>query len=76
MHRNLKEGVFEDFANGYAIGDWKKRENRVSDINVALPQEVPEKIHNLIEEYNNSNEVSIDKIAKFQPFHCHPEKDV
>ena len=26
MHRNLKEGVFEDFANGYAIGDWKKRE--------------------------------------------------
>ena len=46
MHRNLKEGVFEDFANGYAIGDWKKRENRVSDINVALPQEVPEKIHN------------------------------
>ena len=22
-------------------------------------------IHNLIEEYNNSNEVSIDKIAKF-----------
>ena len=65
MHRNLKEGVFEDFANGYAIGDWKKRENRVSDINVALPQEVPEKIHNLIEEYNNSNEVSIDKIAKF-----------
>ena len=65
MHRNLKEGVFEDFANGYAIGDWKKRENRVSDIKVALPQEVPEKIHNLIEEYNNSNEVSIDKIAKF-----------
>ena len=65
MHKNLKEGVFEDFANGYAIGDWKKRENRVSDIKVALPQEVPEKIHNLIEEYNNSNEVSIDKIAKF-----------
>ena len=65
MHRNLKEGVFEDFANGYAIGDWKKRENRVSDIKVALPQEVPEKIHNIIEEYNNSNEVSIDKIAKF-----------
>lgn len=23
MHKNLKEGVFEDIANGYAIGDWK-----------------------------------------------------
>ena len=29
MHKNLKEGVFEDFANGYAVGEWKKRENRV-----------------------------------------------
>ena len=34
-HKNLKEGVFEDLANGYAVGDWKKRENRVSDISVA-----------------------------------------
>ncbi len=24
MHRNLKEGVFEDIANGYAIGEYKK----------------------------------------------------
>ena len=26
MHKNLKEGVFEDFANGYAVGEWKKRD--------------------------------------------------
>ena len=32
MHKNLKEGVFEDRANGYAIGGWRKRANRVSDI--------------------------------------------
>ena len=44
MHRNLKEGVFEDLANGYAVGDWKKRANLVSDIQTALPQEVPERI--------------------------------
>lgn len=25
MHRNLKEGVFEDIANGYAIGTYKTR---------------------------------------------------
>ena len=50
MHKNLKEGVFEDFANGYAVGDWKKRENRVSDINVALPQEVPDRIYQLLKD--------------------------
>ena len=40
-------GVFEDRANGYAIGGWRKRANRVSDIQTALPQEVPEKIQTL-----------------------------
>ena len=38
MHKNLKEGVFEDRANGYAIGGWKKRANRVSDIQTALEE--------------------------------------
>lgn len=38
MHKNLKEGVFEDQANGYAVGDWKKRANLVGDITTALPQ--------------------------------------
>ena len=52
MHKNLKEGVFEDRANGYAIGGWKKRANRVSDIQTALPQEVPEKIHHPFQDGN------------------------
>lgn len=56
MHKNLKEGVFEDRANGYVIGEWKKRANRVSDIQTALPQEVPEKIHQLLEKYHNCRE--------------------
>ena len=57
MHKNLKEGVFEDRANGYAIGGWKKRANRVSDIQIALPQEVPEKIHQLLEKYHNAEKI-------------------
>lgn len=77
MHKNLKEGVFEDRANGYAIGDWKNRANMVGDIQVALPQEVPEKIHNLIEEYNKSDEASIYKIAEFHAKfeNIHPFQD-
>ena len=64
MHKNLKEGVFEDRANGYAIGEWKKRANRVSDIQTALPQEVPEKIHQLLEKYHNTEKITLYDIAK------------
>ena len=66
MHKNLKEGVFDDFANGYAVGEWKKRENRVSDINVALPKEVPEKIHQLLASYTGKENIELKDIAEFQ----------
>lgn len=77
LHKNLKEGVFEDRANGYAIGDWKKRANRVSDIQTALPQEVPEKIHGLLEEYQKIEEVTLCDIAKFHAKfeNIHPFQD-
>lgn len=29
FHYELKSGVFEDRANGYAIGDYKKRPNMI-----------------------------------------------
>ena len=38
FHKNLKEGIFEDLANGYAVGDWKKRANIVGTVTTALPQ--------------------------------------
>lgn len=61
MHRNLKEDVFEDLANGYVAGDWKTRRNTVGCITTALPDEVPERIEELV-----ANEVvTIDDIARF-----------
>ena len=77
MHKNLKEGVFEDRANGYAIGGWRKRANRVSDIQTALPQEVPEKIHQLLEKYHNAEKITLYDIAKFhaQFENIHPFQD-
>ena len=77
MHKSLKEGVFEDRANGYAIGEWKKRANRVSDIQTALPQEVPEKIHQLLEKYHNTEKITLYDIAKFhaQFENIHPFQD-
>ena len=77
MHKNLKEGVFEDFANGYAVGDWKKRENRVSDINVALPQEVPDRIYQLLNFYTCNENIELKDIAVFHAKfeNIHPFQD-
>ena len=40
----LKSGVFEDRANGYAIGDYKQRPNMVGMYRTALPKEVPDEM--------------------------------
>ena len=63
--QEFKGRGFEDRANGYVIGEWKKRANRVSDIQTALPQEVPEKIHQLLEKYHNAEKITLYDIAKF-----------
>ena len=46
-HYYLKSGVFEDMANGYPIGEFKNRANRVSDIETARPLEVTSQIEKL-----------------------------
>lgn len=40
MHYELKSGVFEDRANGYAIGDYKTRPNMIGMYKTALPKDV------------------------------------
>ncbi len=52
-HYDLKFGVFEDRANGYAIGEYKKRGNRVSDIITCTPEEVSNKMQSLLNDYNS-----------------------
>ena len=66
-----------DRANGYAIGGWRKRANSVSDIQTALTQEVPEKIHQLLEKYHNAEKITLYDIAKFhaQFENIHPFQD-
>ena len=77
MHKNLKEGVFEDMANGYAVGDWKKRVNYVGNITTALPQEVPERISFLVSEYVKKKKPDLRDIAKFHAMfeNVHPFQD-
>lgn len=76
FHRSLKQGVFEDIANGYAIGDYKTRRNFVGDIDTALPSEVPERMSKLLSQYWTC-EKSLKNLAIFHAEYekIHPFQD-
>ena len=77
FHYELKAGVFEDRANGYAIGDYKKRANTVGGLTVALPNEVQSKMEELFAWYTSVNEVTIKTLAEFHARYelIHPFQD-
>lgn len=63
FHYELKVGVFEDMANGYPVGEYKNRENIVSDIKTASPDNVSVRIRTLLDRYNGI--MNIEDIAVF-----------
>lgn len=76
FHYELKSGVFEDRANGYAIGDYKKRPNIVGVIQTSLPENVGNDMHTLLNEY----EAKVKDITALAWFHAkyeniHPFQD-
>lgn len=75
-HYQLKSGVFEDYANGYPIGEFKNRRNVVSDVLTEMPENVPVRIQELVDKYNQSGKMLID-IVKFHAEyeHIHPFQD-
>lgn len=76
FHYQLKSGVFEDYANGYPVGEFKTRANIVSDIVTELPQNVPDRVSKLIEQYNNGNRELMDIVKFHAEFeHIHPFQD-
>lgn len=76
LHYELKSGVFEDRANGYAIGDYKKRPNMVEMYKTALPSEVSDKMKSLLEWYS-AKEKTIETLAEFHARYesIHPFQD-
>lgn len=76
FHYQLKSGVFEDYINGYPVGEFKNRSNQVSDIVTELPQNIPFRMAELVEQYNKSSQGLTD-IAKFHAEyeHIHPFQD-
>ncbi len=76
-HYYLKSGVFEDIANGFPIGEYKNRANRVSDIKTTAPMEVPHKMQELLKKYKELENVTLEDIAKFHVEYesIHPFQD-
>lgn len=64
FHYELKSGVFEDRANGYAIGDYKERPNVVGIYHTVRPENVAEEMRKLLEWYSNQV-VDISVLAEF-----------
>ena len=76
FHYELKSGVFEDRANGYAIGDYKKRPNMIGMYQTVRPGDVDQEMHLLMNWYDNQK-INISILAEFHAKYesIHPFQD-
>lgn len=73
LHLLLKNGTSDSRRDRFVVGDYKKLPNEVGGVNTTLPEEVPEKMKELLNEYNVKEEKSLENIldfhAKFEKIH-------
>lgn len=76
FHYELKSGVFEDRANGYAIGDYKQRPNMIGMNQTVRPENVTHEMYLLMDWYNNQD-IDISVLAEFHARYerIHPFQD-
>lgn len=76
FHHELKSGVFEDRANGYAIGEYKKRPNMIGIYQTVKPENVEKEMYQLMAWYVNQ-EKNISVLAEFHAKYesIHPFQD-
>ena len=76
FHYELKSGVFEDRANGYAIGAYKTRPNMVGMYKTILPKDVGTEMGKLLNWYHEQ-EKDIKTLAEFHARYeaIHPFQD-
>ena len=76
FHYELKSGVFEDRANGYAIGEYKKRPNMIGMYETVRLENVAQEMYLLLDWYS-SQEISVSVLAEFHARYesIHPFQD-
>ena len=65
LHRTLKNGTTDSRQSWFMVGDYKKLPNTVGDLYTASPEEVAEKMKELLFEYNANKEKSFDDLLDF-----------
>lgn len=77
FHYELKADVFEDRANGYAIGDYKRITNTVNNLNTTHSKDVAEKMEKLINWYHGVENRNLEMIAMLHAVYerIHPFQD-
>lgn len=65
LHLILKNGTSDSRKDCFAVGDYKKLPNEVGGVPTALPEDVADRMKELLAEYNGKVEVSFEDILDF-----------
>ena len=65
FHKILKEGTSDSRKDWFVVGDYKELPNEVGGMQTALPEEVPDRIEELLAEYNAKEEKTFEDILDF-----------
>lgn len=65
LHLILKNGTSDSRKDWFAVGDYKKLPNEVGGMNTALPEEVSDRMKELLNGYNTKEKIGVDDILDF-----------
>lgn len=65
FHKILYTGINLQNKEWFKIGEYKKLPNTISDIETTTPEDTPEAVKNLLLQYNNKKNISINDIIDF-----------
>ena len=65
LHLTLKNGTSDSRKDWFVVGDYKKLPNEVGGMQTALPEEVPDRMKELLTEYNAKKEKTFEDILDF-----------
>lgn len=65
LHATLKAGTTDSRRSWFAVGDYKKMPNEVGGMETALPEEVADRMRNLLTEYNCCRAKTLNDLIDF-----------